>query len=217
MLPVWLKINFSVWVWLFLTVIFEPQCPHLPIGNHTLLPGISLVWFLLSAQHTGGTERSSTPLTECGNRSLWLHLAHLPTCPGPHVKQTFVSFHRDSNFPQILRGICLETSLLNPAMMPRGSPAAHALPCSGPLSCVAISDASCRSWCGSAPSSGTKRVLVNWHCGKGLVSFIVCVKLLIFWAVVNLLKTYGRIFTVEVGGKRQIEIWTVLRCIPRHF
>ena len=113
----------------------------------------------------------------------------------------FFSFHRDSNFPQILQGFCLETSLLTPAMMPRGSPAAHALPCSEPLSCVAISDASCRSRCGSAPSSVTKRVLVNWPCGKGLLSYIVCVKLLLLWAVVNLLKIYGRFFTVGVEGK----------------
>ena len=41
-----IKINFSVWVWLFLTVISDPQFPHLPNGTHTLLSGISLVWFL---------------------------------------------------------------------------------------------------------------------------------------------------------------------------
>ena len=72
-----------------------------------------------------------------------------------------------SKFPQILQGICLETSLLKPAVMPKGSPATHTLPYSERLTFVAISDTLCWSWSGSAPSSGTKTVLVNWQCRKG--------------------------------------------------
>ena len=49
-------------------------------------------------------------------------------------------------------------------------------------------------------------MLVNWRCGKGLLSFIVCIKLLLSWAVVNLLKMCGRVFTVGVGEKRYIEM-----------
>lgn len=49
-------------------------------------------------------------------------------------------------------------------------------------------------------------MLVNWQCGKGLLSFVVCITLLLSWAGVKLLKMCGRVFTVGVGETRQIEI-----------
>lgn len=86
-----------------------------------------------------------------------------------------------------LPGSSLETSLFNPAMMPRGSPAIQTLLCSEPLSFLASTDALHRSWCDSAPSLGTKRVFVNWQLQRGLLSFLY-IKRLCFCAVVTLLK-----------------------------
>lgn len=56
--------------------------------------------FFLSAYHTRGTEGISTPFPEpiYGNRTLWLHLAHLPTCPDPISTKRLFPFTGPANF-----------------------------------------------------------------------------------------------------------------------
>lgn len=167
------------------------------------------VWqSLLSAQHLGGTEGIRPPFPEAvyWSRTLRLGLAPLPTCPDPtptsflyrlwpwfQLSVCFLS--QGQQYPQRVLGISLEMNLFDSAMMPGVFPTMQTLPCSELRSFVTHLDILHWSWCGSASSWGC-RVPVNWQCPKCLLSFLPCMKLLLFWALVNLLKIRWRLLTV---------------------